>query len=707
MSLFRSFFKLFVVLNFSLNVLYGTATAFIIDEREANDVEITHKNDGLIHLKTTGSDPYITLKSKPKKRPSRDSYILEFNYFCPDGIDSVEIFFKSSDQQRWTPNNKLDGGRLPKAEAWQPYTINLKTKSKGIWSNENIILRIDLGRKTDIELQLNNFLLRRPNKGELVRQEEIEAKVALKKRKAGKIDQYLTYSPNPTNIREVVVKQKSIIIHGNLNPSMEGEFYLTEFLPHENPWDGNCGQIIDVIDLTKKAFIIEIPRFSANKDRLAHRFGVSILSEGKPKLVSQAFWADNLNHAAVREMPRLRPKNKKGIGGAQLREKIIYDDFKRLGITATTVNCQLGNFIKKDLNPIIYRHQSKIWEFNRTATEDLDRTIKCMTDNNIVVSLILLIDKNAGILKHPEFDPTGIYSMANMTDRNGTDTYRAIVSFLAERYSRPNKEYGWITHWIVFNEVDYGWVWTNMGEQPMALYMDAYNKALRLTWLETRLFNPTSEVFISLTHNWDYKPINAFKSYSPKSIIDRMAVYSNVTGNYHWGLAYHPYPQRLLEPRTWRDTKALPRFNTEYITPKNIEVLDAYFHQKKLLYKGNTRTILLSEQGFHTPDCSKESMNNKAAAIAYTWTKILPLETIESFHYHRWVDHPMEGGLKLGLRTLAEPGKPYGIRKEPAFSVFSALETDKHQATIDPFRKIIGIKRWKDVNLKPNQIKKN
>jgi uncharacterized protein (TIGR00730 family) len=320
---------------------------------------------------------------------------------------------------------------------------------------------------------------------------------------------------------------------------------------------------------------------------------------------------------------------------------------------------------------------------------------------------IILVGRESGNLVHPDYNPAGIYSMANLTTQEASDHYRAVISFLAERYSRPDKEHGWITHWIVFNEVDYGWIWTNMGETPMASYMEAYEKAMRLTYIETRRFNPTAEVFISLTHSWAYSPADKFRAYPPRDLLDRMADYSALSGDYQWAIAYHPYPQSLLAPRTWEDSMATNDFDSRYVTPKNIEVLIAYLNQDQFLYTGKPRTIILSEQGYHTPDYSEQSMIDKAAAIAYTWEKILPLESVESFHYHRWVDHPLEGGLKVGLRTLPEAGKPYGVRKEPAFTVFSALETDAHEATAAPYKDVVGVESWDEIRITADEIRRN
>ena len=57
-------------------------------------------------------------------------------------------------------------------------------------------------------------------------------------------------------------------------------------------------------------------------------------------------------------------------------------------------------------------------------------------------------------------------------------------------------------------------------------------------------------------------------------------------------------------------------------------MLDVYLHQTRFLHDGKVRTVLLSEQGYHTPDYSEQSMIDKAAAIAYTWEKYC--------RSHRW-----------------------------------------------------------------------
>jgi hypothetical protein len=110
-----------------------------------------------------------------------------------------------------------------------------------------------------------------------------------------------------------------------------------------------------------------------------------------------------------------------------------------------------------------------------------------------------------------------------------------------------------------------------------------------------------------------------------------------------------------------------------------------------MLYKGEgLRTVLLSEQGYHTKDYFSEAQQLQAAALVYTWHKIRPLPTIEAFHNHRWIDAREKGGLLLGLRTVPDAEKPFGERKS-GWSVFQALDTPGEEAASAFAREIIRV----------------
>ena len=114
-----------------------------------------------------------------------------------------------------------------------------------------------------------------------------------------------------------------------------------------------------------------------------------------------------------------------------------------------------------------------------------------------------------------------------------------------------------------------------------------------------------------------------------------------------------------------------------------------------------TRTILLSEQGFHSVPGNRESLLDQAAAIAYAWKKIEPIDSIKAFHYHRWIDHENEGGLHLGLWTVRPGTVTLPAEKKPSWDIFQALGTEREADAIAFAKERIGIEEWSEIRLPP------
>ena len=70
-------------------------------------------------------------------------------------------------------------------------------------------------------------------------------------------------------------------------------------------------------------------------------------------------------------------------------------------------------------------------------------------------------------------------------------------------------------------------------------------------------------------------------------MIDLLNVYRKVEGDFQWGLAYHSYAQDLTNPCTWNDPNATCSMNTQFVTFKNLEVLNKWALDKENKYKGN------------------------------------------------------------------------------------------------------------------------
>jgi hypothetical protein len=298
------------------------------------------------------------------------------------------------------------------------------------------------------------------------------------------------------------------------------------------------------------------------------------------------------------------------------------------------------------------------------------------------------------VLTHPDA-ADGHFSMPNVATAEGAQLFAATIDFLASRYSGENEAHGRITNWILGNEIDAGWIWTNSGEKTAHEYMDEYVRALRMVQSIVLSHDPQAKAFVSLTHCWA-KPFaeQPLRFYAGRELLEILLRQCDVEGDFDWGIAYHPYPQDLFQPRFWNDDLARDDFDTPKITFHNISVLDRWLHQPRYLHDGRVRTVLLSEQGFHTPDYSAEAEQVQAAAVALSWRKVLSLESVEAIHYHRWIDHPDEGGLRLGLRRLADPSAAELHPKKLAWDVFRALGTTEESAATEFARPIVGEAEW-------------
>ncbi len=265
-----------------------------------------------------------------------------------------------------------------------------------------------------------------------------------------------------------------------------------------------------------------------------------------------------------------------------------------LGISSVTLNIVLNDIIVSEPGPgrTPYRYAGKTWYVQDQTVAGHDQNMKIAAANGWMVSAIILIrpirnsPKGSWIqdAAHPDADPSGAYVMPNFTTRAGTEAFAAAMNFLAERYGRPDGQFGRIHHWIMHNEVNSGFYWTTAGNKSMLTYLDLYQKSMRTAYLIARQYDPHAKPLISLDHHWARQ--SDARGYTGRELLEKLADFSQVEGDFEWGIAFHPYATDLFNPRTWEDRDTRFDFNTPLITYRNIEVLDAWACQSRMRFKG-------------------------------------------------------------------------------------------------------------------------
>lgn len=659
----------------------------------AHDLEITLQTDTSYKISTTGEDPYISTNPLTKSNPA-DSVVLTFEYKAYSSIENFQIFFADPvSEERSIKVAKIESARAQ----WKTFSVVLKNQiDQFSWGKAGDYLRLDFGQKSGVTIQIRKMYFRAMNEAEKEEQESEENKAQYEQELSTNLQKYLQASYR-SEVTSVEVKPFLIDIKGNCVG--DGEFSLCEIPPYLD--------VTQVKEFEYKTPITD-PSFSLSLSRTAERDGIEYdralskwvivkTEDGKETIDSHAHYADDIQ--ASQSMSPMQLTTKKGLGGFHLNA--VESDLDDLGIGSVTVNIPFTAymFTSDRGNCIPHTYGGKTYYFDRGGIENMDATLRATTRRNIVVSAILLIQPAAScpdpeigkLLQHPDYTSQGIYTMPNMTNPESVNCYAAALDFLASRYCRADNQYGRINYWIMHNEVDMGLDWTNMGAKSIWLYTDTYMKSMRMCYNIARQYDPNAEVLGSFTHHWAQ---SSGANHPSKDMLEMIVKYSKLEGDFKWGVAHHPYPDDLSEPKTWLDKNATFSMSSPKVTFKNLEVINKWILESENLYMGTTkRTLWLSENGTNSPTYSEEDLNEQAAGFAYAWKKIKALDGIDGIQWHNWIDNRSEYGLRIGLRRYPDDEEdPLG--KKHVWYAYQAAGTDQEDVVFEPYLDIIGIDNW-------------
>lgn len=248
----------------------------------------------------------------------------------------------------------------------------------------------------------------------------------------------------------------------------------------------------------------EIPRFDGSRDRLYSKFQLVEAKTRQP--LGPAHYVDDLSALPVRDFDFPWPQSIKGL---QVQD---VDDAITLEVKYAGINVMVPSLIDRS------NSSDEVWEvdggripLNRGYIGQLDAQFKKLTDAGINVTAILL----NGVPTQP--DPTNPFihtrtdlagvpfhlGAFNTTDGRGLRYYRAALEYLANRYSDPEARHGWVSGYIIGNEVQAHWEGYNIGRMPLEEFVKDYGLALRVAYLATRRFHAKLRIYGSLEHHWN------------------------------------------------------------------------------------------------------------------------------------------------------------------------------------------------------------
>ncbi len=656
-----------------------------------------------------------------RKRPLTDQWVLSFDYKISN---YVPVFILMIDEEEIRVRNILYSPN------WTTFSFDL-TEYKDqinaqILTKYKIALRLlIIPHRVSTTFMIKKIRLRSRTEDEkkkaTLRSAYLEEKSKLH---FLNISAYLYDDTFMAKIIQVKTCENEIVVKGVFDDKMPNStLYLCEIPLFKDLAIESLEAIQEFLPQAGGQFEITVPRITKQYgqpyDRIYSRWVLAYRYNGQYYICTHARYSDafQLNRHVF---PKWIPKTKKGIGGFKFNQ--LASDIEDLNISYITFNIRINNFLRLDSGKdnIPFEYNGKTYYADRHKIEKYDRTLLYAAKHNVNVSAIILIypelwsyDSKAGrMLEHPEYQRSGVYTMPNMTNIDSFNLYAATIDFLAARYSRPDGRYGRIHRWIVHNEVNSSGIWTSAGDKTPIEFMDIYIKSMRLIYYTAQKYDPDTEVFISFDHFWTANYEKDSNCYQAKDLLELLLDFCKIEGDFKWGVAIHPYPEDLINPRSWEDKNATHSYNTRYVTFKNLEVLNEWIKQKETFYNGEKRTLLLSEQNPNSLDYTEVSLQEQAAGLAYALKKVNGLDGIDAYIAHNWIDAHYEGGLKIGLRKYPDDeSDPYG--RKPAWFIFRDWGTEHENETFEFAKKIIDISSWDQIfqqvknEEKHNKNKKN
>jgi hypothetical protein len=382
----------------------------------------------------------------------------------------------------------------------------------------------------------------------------------------------------------------------------------------------------------------------------------------------------------------------------------MVDDALALGIHHAGININLSALLDLEKKPGSPKRtvDGQEFSFNLSYLKSLDAQIKPLSDRGVVVYMILIaypskqVERDA-IVIHPDARQDYKYSVGGFNSKTpvGRAWLRAVSEEMAERWSGAHLEHGRVWGWIVGNEVNSHWLWYNMGRKTMAEAVGEYAQAFRLVHVAVRQVSANARLYIPFDHHWGIgmNGISAEEATPGRDFLDSFA---KQTSDLDWHIAWHPYPEDLGNPRAWADKSVTSDEATNKVTFKNLEVLCRHLRKPGLLFKGEPRRVILSEQGFHTL-LNLEGESLQATAYAYAWEKCSRLPLVDAFIYHRHVDHAQEGGLRLGLWRNAPNSVVTPHSKKQIWDIFRVAGTPAWDAAAASLLPVTGLKSWDEL----------
>lgn len=294
---------------------------------------------------------------------------------------------------------------------------------------------------------------------------------------------------------------------------------------------------------------------------------------------------------------------------------------------------------KPNLNPNdpnTFTYDGQVWRVSSSR----EKQIRWYTDRGIKVTAVIY-----GTPEWARKKNTANVGSVPLVDEkfiapDNPEDFARFAGMLARRFNGANGN-GRIVNFVVQNEVN-ALDWYNPGcgaaSAPCSIpdRINSYAEIFNLTYDRIVAEQEHARVMFSFDHHFGMAYATNERFSSAQQFIEAL---DPMVGDRQWRLAFHSYPPDLFRPE-------FGPYDYPKITFGNLGILASYL-RKTFPDKPYTWDIHLTENGINSGSPSSEKLMDQQLKVATR--NVLGTPGIETYYYHRLVDHRQEGDFTPGL----------------------------------------------------------
>lgn len=362
-----------------------------------------------------------------------------------------------------------------------------------------------------------------------------------------------------------------------------------------------------------------------------------------------------------------------------------------LGVKHTVIRVPIEDYmvVSDGEDSIATTFDGNSYCLSASKISELDYKIKNMTGAGIEVYLeftldtppeeldsgmALLASKSAEAVIDSELGGSDKHYAISVNTGEGYRRMAAFFEFIAARYTRTDKKYGFAAAYIIGHGVNS--LSETSTDDPRTLSDSAERcvKLLRIASTALRSNYKNGKIFVSLNNVWcvsspeesgeETPPTSLATEFGVKEYLTELVKKAYIGGEFGFSVALMPSPSSETSS-VWSDPLSTASDESERITVCNLSLITSLLDEETMKYDGKNRELMIYNYGISALDG-----NAQAASYAFAFYKAYEAG-VTAFIYNGHWDHTTGNGM-TGLYSTDEDGG--AASKRAIYDIFEMID---------------------------------